>query len=173
MALPVNSAVGAAVVMLRTPAMALLPNSVLCGPRSTSTRSTSTRSLNAAAWKPRGTSSMTTATSDSTAIPLEKVPMPRMLIAKLPGCEPYVITKLGDSLTTSPSSRTLLRSKVSAVSAVTATGTSCSFSARLVAVTVTTSSCKSLEESAGCSAASALRDAEPSAAATADAANKY
>ena len=26
-------------------------------------------------------------------MPFEKVPMPRMMMAKLPGCEPYVITK--------------------------------------------------------------------------------
>jgi hypothetical protein len=88
MPLPENSLVGAAVAMFSTPAMALLPNRVLCGPRSTSTRSTSIRSLKAAAWKPIGTSSMTTATSDSTAIPFEKVPMPRILMLKLPGWLP-------------------------------------------------------------------------------------
>ena len=73
------------VVMLIAPAMALLPNSVLCGPFSTSTRLTSVRSLNEAAWYASGMSSTMTATSDSTPIPNEKVPMPRMLMLLLAG----------------------------------------------------------------------------------------
>jgi hypothetical protein len=76
------------VVMLIAPAIELLPNSVLCGPFSTSMRPTSARSLKAPACMPSGTSSTITATSASTPMPSEKVPMPRILMLKLPGWVP-------------------------------------------------------------------------------------
>src|SRR5689334_24519387 len=51
-----NESVGCLVMILIRPADADLPYSVLCGPRRTSMRSTSGRSLNARAWKGSGTS---------------------------------------------------------------------------------------------------------------------
>ena len=61
-----NASLGALDTILTTPAEAFLPNSVFCGPRSTSMRSTSIMVLNAwPAWT-WDTSSKTTSTAGST-----------------------------------------------------------------------------------------------------------
>src|SRR5688572_5902551 len=127
-----------------TPEDAFLPNSVPCGPRSTSMRSMSGRSESAAPAWPVTTPSTTYAellSIDSDAN--EVVPTPRMKKPKLRG--PALLE------TPTPGTRyarsvAWLRSKApseSAETTATDTGTSCSRSSRFCAVTVTVSSNRS------------------------------
>ena len=76
------------VMMLTAPAIDALPYSVLCGPLMISIRAASARSLNAMNCRPIGTSSTVTDTSDSTPMPIELVPMPRMLMPLFAGVVP-------------------------------------------------------------------------------------
>ena len=69
--------------MLITPALAFLPNSVPWGPRSTSSRATSIRSLNASPERAKTTPSTTVETDGSPAIEKLAVPTPRRKIVWL------------------------------------------------------------------------------------------
>src|SRR5471032_1794789 len=128
------------VTMLIAPATADLPNSVLCGPFSTSMRVMSARSLKAWNWVAMGMSSMMTATSDSTPMPTETVPMPRMKMALLAAVVPELMVSDGIMLTTSSISRMLVRWISFSLMTEMAIGTLSSFSTRLLAVTTTVSS---------------------------------
>ena len=127
--------------MLMTPALAFLPNSVPCGPRRISMRSTSTRS--SVAWPGRAvtTPSSTIDTVGSTPGEVLIVPTPRMnselslfeaLVRKFTVGVCCVIT---DRLLRLPSS------SVPPESTDTAMGVLCSGCSRLVAVMVMVSSC--------------------------------
>ena len=120
--------------MLTTPAEAFLPNSVPCGPRSTSTRSRSYRSPKACPERPSTTLSTTVDTLGSAATLNEIVPIPRIVSALLRVVLP--VRKLTDGTSACNSSR-LLANEASICwrpSTETATGTSLMFSSRFCAV---------------------------------------
>ena len=151
----VSVSVGRADVMLTTPAVAFLPNSVPCGPRSTSTRSTSNRSERPDPLGPVTTPSMTTLTLVST--PLTKVGLPRPRTRARAPDEARLSSYWKDG-TRRPSVVTLatpVRSSVCAVTALSEIGTSSWRSALRCAVTmisVTPPFCESACSGAGADA---------------------
>ena len=125
--------------MLTTPAEAFLPNSVPCGPLSTSTRWTSPSESNACACCTTGRSSTMTATLGSTPIEKAKVPMPRRMIELLGDDVACVTVSDEAARVRSVKSVTRLFARASADSAVTETGTFWRFSSRFCAVTTISS----------------------------------
>ena len=132
---------GLQVVMLITLAEAFLPNSVTCGPRSTSTRSTSWSSLHASPARACTTPSMTKASDGSAAIEKLIVPTPRRKTElSSPVCEAFRLSAgtSSRSASTVPSPRLSIAAPLTKVMAA---AVSCRFSARLVAVTMLSLSC--------------------------------
>ena len=134
-----NSSPGAWVTTFTTPAEAFLPNRVLCGPRSTSMRSMSSRSLKAWDDRTKGTSSTTMATLGSMLMLNTLVPMPRRLKPLLVAQSPRLTVNDGDMRVMSVNSSMRMASMVDSSTALTATGTSCTLCARFVAVTTISS----------------------------------
>jgi hypothetical protein len=161
---PPGCADGARLTMFSTPDDAFLPNSVPCGPRSTSMRSMSSRS--SVAWPGRAytTPSTTVETVGSTPGDVEMVPMPRTKIVEslLPPCWRNVA--LGISCTTVSMAVRLLRSSCSPSTTDTAMGTDCSEAERRVAVTVTLGMLAAMVSLAGSSGgtSAAIASAVPS-----------
>ena len=146
---PVNSSDGPLVRMLITPADALLPNSVDCGPRSTSIASISDKSENACSLRTKGTSSTMTATLGSILVLKTLVPIPRRLKLLFVAQSPRLIVSEGEILVISVNSSMPSASIVLASTTLIATGTSCTLSARLVAVTTTSSMARFCDIAAG------------------------
>ena len=130
-------------MMLTRPADAFLPNSVPCGPRSTSSRSISTRSPNASPDRANTTPSTTVDTDGSPAIEKVVVPTPRRNSDWLSVVPDFWKLSAGTS-DTAPSSP----GRASVASAAppitdTAIGTSCNRSLRFCAVMTISPGCAS------------------------------
>ena len=140
-------------MILITPALAFLPNSVPCGPRSTSSRATSARSLKASAARLSTTPSSTVETEGSTAIENEVVPSPRrnrVWFSEVPA-----LTKLSEGTSCVAPSRLAREAPAMAspLNTDTATGTACRRSERFCAVTTISPGALSSLVAAGSAAA--------------------
>ena len=122
-----------------TPALEFLPNSVPCGPRSTSIRSMSTKSLNASPARLKTTPSSTVETEGSPAIEKVAVPTPRRNSDWLSVVPDF--RKLSDGTRYCAPSRLTRPCCASASPLITetASGTSCNRSLRFCAVTMISS----------------------------------
>ena len=133
------SKLGFLVTKAITPAEEFLPNSVPCGPRSTSTRSRSPRSLkNDPCWA-NTTPSMTVDTLGSIPAANTSVPIPRMRMELSRSSLPVLKVTLGISSLRSAIPSALICSSSAPLTTETASGTSCAFSVRFCAVTITSS----------------------------------
>src|SRR5262245_15206272 len=135
---PSGSALGAAERMFSTPAVAFLPNSAPCGPRSTSKRSRSTRSEIIMPGRPRYTPSRNTPTLDSSASFAGLRPRPRMATLACRGLRMSVPT-LGTRRRMSCTRTSPPRCSSAPLIWLSEIGTSCAFSERLRALTTTSS----------------------------------
>ena len=141
--------------MLTTPALAFLPNNVPCGPRSTSMRSMSTRSLNASPARLYTTPSTTAETDGSPASENVDVPTPRRNSDWLIETAPLRNVSDGTrycafSIFTPP---WLARAAPEITD--TATGTSCNRSVRFCAVTTISAGASSAAGAVSCANAGA------------------
>ena len=132
---PLRTKSGRLVTTLITPAEVFLPNTVPCGPFSTSIRSSSPRSPKPTELRGRYTPSITTPTEDSRPTLSPTVPMPRMRAVVIASLWVLVTVRPGTSVCRSLMSRTPASCRASCDSAVTTIGTSCSCSSRFCAVT--------------------------------------
>ena len=121
---------------LITPAEVFLPNTVPCGPLSTSIRSTSPRSPKPTELRGRYTPSITTPTDDSRPTLSPTVPMPRMRAVVMASFWVLVTVRPGTSTCMSLMSRTPVSWISCCGSDVSAIGTSCICSSRFCAVTI-------------------------------------
>src|SRR5215472_14396551 len=144
---PMNRGVspGVWVTTLMAPPMVLAPNSVPCGPLRISTRSTSRRFTFAPMVRARNTPSRYTPTPGFRLKAKSSCPMPRMEAESTERSpekgDPASRLTLGVRLASWVTFEMLRLTRVALVNAVTAIGTSCSFSSRRSAVTTT--SCNS------------------------------
>ena len=132
---PPRTKSGRLVTTLITPDEVFLPNTVPCGPFSTSMRSSSPRSPKPTELRGRYTPSITTPTEDSRPTLSPTVPMPRMRAVVIASLWVLVTVRPGTSVCRSLMSRTPASCMASCDSAVTMIGTSCSTSSRFCAVT--------------------------------------
>ena len=131
-----KSAVGRFVTMLTTPADAFLPNKVPCGPRNTSMRSTSNRSVKPSPARLKTTPSSTAATEGSAAIEKLMVPTPRRNSAWFSDVPDLRKFKLGTRYCAFSSVIPPLLATASPPTTDTASGMSCKRSSRFCAVTM-------------------------------------
>ena len=130
---------GLAVTTLMTPADAFLPNSVLCGPRSTSMRSRFGKSFRADAERERYTPSMKTPTDGSMPALLAPLPKPRIRKLVLPEVCSWVTRRLGTRNCRSLTSCMRDSSRSADETTETAIGISCKVDSRLLDVTTISS----------------------------------
>ena len=121
-----------------TPALAFLPNSVDCGPFSTSIRCTLIRSFNEPAVRDRNTLSMNTPTEGSIPKLFAPLPNPRMMKVVLDELCNVLTRSEGATVCRSEISRICACSSVSPEVTLTEIGTSCKVCSRFVAVTIIT-----------------------------------
>ena len=142
--------------MLTTPADAFLPNNVPCGPRSTSMRSTSNRSVKPSPARLSTTPSSTAATEGSAAIEKLIVPTPRRNNAWLSDVPDLRKFKLGTRYWAFSSVMPPLLATASPPITETASGISCRRSSRFCAVTIISAFADSSSAGASCAIAGKL-----------------
>ena len=134
--------VGVSVVMLMAPPMLFLPNSVPCGPRSTSTRWMSVSSRLVPNVRARYTPSTYSPTAGSVVRRKSNCPTPRMkaLTCALLPPVPELKMRFGVTMSSEVTRATSNLSRNSPLRAVIETGVVCRFSSTRCAVTVTSCS---------------------------------